>query len=285
MSGFSAEWLALREPADQRSRAPQFSFKIAARLANLIHAHIVDLGCGTGSNLRALAPVLSNEQYWRLVDHDPNLLAQARILLKEWADYAEVKADEFILYYDDKIIHVHFESHDLRQGLQPLLNQRVDLVTSSALFDLMSADWIKTMAAELAQRNILFHTALSYDGRIQWFPPHRFDEDIQTSFNQHQKSDKGFGLACGPDSTQTLCTCFSAHGYQCEIADSPWIITRNEEADLLDQLGNGIAEAAAHTLDDIQINDWMAALAGRRSVLIGHQDMIAYPPSPEEDAP
>ena len=32
---------------------------------------VVDLGCGAGSNLRALAPHLPRVQHWRLVDHDP----------------------------------------------------------------------------------------------------------------------------------------------------------------------------------------------------------------------
>ena len=32
---------------------------------------VVDLGCGTGSNLRATAPLLGAEQHWTLVDYDP----------------------------------------------------------------------------------------------------------------------------------------------------------------------------------------------------------------------
>ncbi|WP_106418212.1 class I SAM-dependent methyltransferase [Salinicola tamaricis] len=41
-------------------------------------ATLVDLGCGSGSNLRYLAPQLRTPQYWRLVDHDASLLEHAR---------------------------------------------------------------------------------------------------------------------------------------------------------------------------------------------------------------
>ena len=283
MSGFSPDWLALREQADHRSRAPQFAFKIAAELAGLVNARIVDLGSGTGSNLRALAPILSNDQYWRLVDHSKDLLAHARILLREWADYAETTPEGMTLYYDEKVIHVHFEPFDLKNGITAMLDPRPDLVTSSAFFDLISADWIKIMAAEIARRKILFHTVLSYDGRIQWFPPHDLDDAVQSAFNAHQTGDKGFGPACGPHSTNVLIEAFETHGYVCESADSPWIITRNDETDLLQALGTGIGTAAMSNLSGGVIADWSAALPQRRSVLIGHRDVYAAPLVPPEE--
>jgi hypothetical protein len=55
MSGFSAEWLALREPYDRRARN---SGVVEAVLAALdpSSVKIVDLACGTGSTFRALSP-------------------------------------------------------------------------------------------------------------------------------------------------------------------------------------------------------------------------------------
>ena len=75
MSGFSAEWLALREPADHAARSRDLLRAVAARFAAKAHVSIVDLGAGAGSNLRAIAPALAAErQSWTLVDHDPALL-------------------------------------------------------------------------------------------------------------------------------------------------------------------------------------------------------------------
>ncbi len=63
------DWLAVREPADHAAR----DAGLVAPLARALPPHVraVDLGCGTGSNLRALGPHLGPAQDWVLVDHDP----------------------------------------------------------------------------------------------------------------------------------------------------------------------------------------------------------------------
>jgi hypothetical protein len=182
------------------------------------------------------------------------------------------------LYFDEKIIHVRFSNVDLKHGISGLLTPRPDLVTSSAFFDLISADWIQTMAADIARQNILFHTVLSYDGRIQWFPTHTLDQAVQDAFNQDQQSDKGFGPASGPDSTSILVEAFEKQGYLCETADTPWIIHRNDEPELLDALGTGIGEVVTAKLPLAALQEWTSALEQRRSVLIGHRDLYACPP-------
>jgi hypothetical protein len=75
MTGFAADWLALREPVDRCARsAPVLA---ATRLWADRRAtpgcalRVVDLGAGTGGNLRCLAPYLSAPQAWTLVDDDP----------------------------------------------------------------------------------------------------------------------------------------------------------------------------------------------------------------------
>ena len=92
MSGFSAEWLALREPADHRARSPALVAELRSVFAGRDTAAIIDLGCGTGSNLRALAASLPRRQSWRLVDRDPALLGAARERLAAWADASEAGA-------------------------------------------------------------------------------------------------------------------------------------------------------------------------------------------------
>ncbi len=86
MSGFSAEWLALREPADHRARNRDLLGALARRFAGRDTLSVVDLGCGAGSNLRALAPALPRRQRWRLVDHDAALLGAARGRIAQWGD-------------------------------------------------------------------------------------------------------------------------------------------------------------------------------------------------------
>ena len=67
MSGFSAEWLALREPYDQAARSRSVLDAVRAALCPACRGvRVTDLGCGTGSTLRAVAPLLPAHQHWRL---------------------------------------------------------------------------------------------------------------------------------------------------------------------------------------------------------------------------
>ena len=77
MSGFSAEWLALREPYDGRARNREVLASVATAVAAVDAVGVVDLACGTGSTLRAVASRLPARQDWRLVDNDLSLLARA----------------------------------------------------------------------------------------------------------------------------------------------------------------------------------------------------------------
>src|ERR1700752_1086007 len=86
MSGeFSSTWLDLREPADAEARATDLVDRVRRRLpghrANRQPAQrelvIRDLGCGTGSLGRWLAPLLPGPQHWIMEDRDPVLLEHA----------------------------------------------------------------------------------------------------------------------------------------------------------------------------------------------------------------
>lgn len=277
MSGFSSEWLALREEADHRARASVLTEKVAADFSNHDLVRIMDLGCGTGSNLRALAPHLGRKQNWVLVDENTALLSHACTVLRDWADYAEGNNQRLTLYNGEQIIRVDFLAHDLSAGLDPLLKDPCDLVTASALCDLVSAEWIAGLAHKIAARKIPFFTVLTYDGRMQWFPPHAQDQAVLEAFNTHQTGNKGFGPASGPAATDLLVKAFSDQTYHCDTADSAWVINRSDQAALMDALGDGILEAAAQIIPDTDLSGWHDALKNRRSVLIGHLDFYARP--------
>ena len=86
MNNFSPEWLDLREAADRRARSREIANAVAARFALRDELRIVDLGSGTGANLRATASLLPNRQAWTLVDNDPELSEAAKVKLCRWAD-------------------------------------------------------------------------------------------------------------------------------------------------------------------------------------------------------
>ena len=150
MSGFSPDWLALREPVDHRSRNPQLVRALQARFEGRSTVTVVDLGCGTGSNLRAVAPLLGPKQSWTLVDNDPELLVAARDTLRRWADKATADGDTLRLSRDGRQIAVSFRQTNLAQDLEAALGEPADLITASALFDLASPEFIRQVAVAVA---------------------------------------------------------------------------------------------------------------------------------------
>ena len=77
MSGFSAEWLALRESYDLRARNPIVLDAVATSFKSLDAISVIDLACGAGSTVRALSSHLPARQRWDLVDNDQRLLTLA----------------------------------------------------------------------------------------------------------------------------------------------------------------------------------------------------------------
>src|SRR5690606_18454301 len=81
MSGFSADWLELHAACDARSRSAELVRTLRERLpARPLHA--IDLGAGTASNIRYLAPRLGGRQCWLAVENDPALVARQPTLLQ-----------------------------------------------------------------------------------------------------------------------------------------------------------------------------------------------------------
>ena len=136
MSGFSADWLTLREPYDLRARNPTVIDAVAASLEPLSSVRVVDLACGTGSTLRALSPHLPALQNWKLIDNDLGLLARAKAT--PLAKHTTVTAIPL----------------DLNRDLEAALDGPVDLVATSALLDLVSEAWLDRLAVEIATRSI-----------------------------------------------------------------------------------------------------------------------------------
>jgi SAM-dependent methyltransferase len=278
MSGFAPEWLDLREGADHRSRNRKLERALAKHFDGWRPVTVVDLGCGTGSNLRATSPLLGPEQYWTLVDHDQALLDAAAQRLTAWADGADRQGGTLALFKGAKRINVEFRRADLAGDLEGALGPNANLVTASALFDLASPEFIARLAAAVAARKSAFYTVLTYDGDQRWTPEHEADTIMTEAFHAHQARDKGFGAAAGPHAPDALGEAFTSAGYTVAELDSAWRLDEDDVL-LIADLARGFADAVRETsqVDAQVIADWSAV--PRVGAVVGHTDTLALPSS------
>jgi hypothetical protein len=265
MSGFSAEWLSLREPYDLAARNATVRDAVAGAFAGRGSIALVDLACGTGATLRALGGHLPPRQSWRLVDNDLSLLARASALGRP----------------PDLVVTTR--PVDLVRDLELALDGPLDLIATSALLDLVSADWLDRLIIEAAARHLPVYAALSYDGRTVIEPNASLDAEILAGFNLHQRTDKGFGPALGPTAAALTVERFEHFGYSVVQGRSDWVLGPDDR-DLQDALFAGWAELAVLTMaiSAEAIAAWLAErrafLAdGRSHLRVGHVDVFARP--------
>ena len=267
-TGFSAEWLELREPADTAARSERLTRALADALPQGAAIDVLDLGAGTGANLRFLSARLPHPQRWLLVDHDGALLRRVRA---------------------DAVLRLSIATRQLdlaaldTSAVADLFAGRA-LVSASALLDLVSLEWMRALAARCAASGAAVLFALTYDGRIECTPADPDDDAIRDLVNAHQRTDKGFGPALGPDAAWHAAQCLADRGYCVDRDRSDWVLA-SDAAELQRQLVDGWARAAADIAPARAafIDAWrrrrLAHLAaGRSQMVVGHEDLVAWMP-------
>jgi hypothetical protein len=262
---FSASWLTLREPFDRRARNRAVLDAVAAWAAARSSVAVVDLACGLGSTLRAMSGRLPPRQSWRLVDNDLSLLARSASLSRP------------------PELTVTATPVDLARDLEAALDGPIELVTTSALLDLVSAEWLERLVTETAARRLPVYAALSYDGLATIEPADTIDAAVIESVNRHQRRDKGFGPALGPEAAATAPSRFEAIGYQVVSGSSDWVFGP-KDTEIQTEVLTGWAAAAREMaeLSVAEIIGWLARrrdhiAAGRSAIRVGHVDFFASP--------
>jgi len=262
MSGFSADWLALREPADAVARNRELTARLIDWRQQYGTLSVLDLGSGTGANYRFLAPRLGGDQHWRLVDHDPALLAEINRRCDSPGETACL---------------------DLAGSWQTLEVAQVDLVTASALLDLVSLDWLERLARYSQAWRAAMFMVLSYDGTIHWQPALAGDDRVRDAVNHHQRTDKGFGPALGPDAAPMLAALLAKQGYDVALRPGPWRLGPEHAAlqtALLIGWAAAVQEIAVEPVDQNQLAVWVDQRQrlieqGDSRLTVGHWDLFA----------
>ena len=263
MSGFSPAWLDLREPLDHAARSEIVLSAVAHYFLHQEKLQLIDLASGTGSTIRGVKPHLGQSLEWRLTDNDGALLKHA-------ADRLEGEC-------------VTFAKTDLASNPDLFSSQQPDLVTTSAFLDLVSESWLHRFISQITPLEIPFYAALTYDGRTTYGPKHDLDDIVLSAVNAHQKTDKGFGPALGPDAARTAIIALRECGYLISEEKSDWR-SGAVHGEFQSEFVKGCYNTACEILPDLTpaLEQWLAfrldqIAKGASEIVVGHIDFFAVP--------
>ena len=284
-----AGWLELREPADAVARSAAVTRALVDALRGWDSIRVLDLGTGTGANVRYLVPHLPPRQQWLIADRDPALLTTAQVRLSSWAAARGLDLHRHprgrTIQGEHLTCDIEARALDLGSLDDVSLFAGRDVVTASALLDLTSEQWLRTLAGRCRAVGAAALFALSYNGWSTCSPAEAEDDLVRDLLNRHQRTDKGLGgQAAGPEASALAVRCFSDAGYQVRAERSDWVLD-SPENELQRRLVAGWAEAASELMPDAA--DTIAGWRRRRDghirggssrIVVGHVDMAAWLP-------
>jgi hypothetical protein len=265
----SRGWLALREPADAEARAHDLAQHLAhappASGRWLIH----DLGGGTGSMGRWLAPLLPGPQHWVVHDLDADLLSVAA------AQPPDPAADGAAVTVETRRSEIiRLTAGELSGGT---------LITASALLDMLTADELDELVGVCAGTGCPTLLALSVVGRVAMTPEDPLDRRVAAAFNAHQRRESDRGALLGPGAVAFAAEAFGRRGAEVLVRDSPWRLGARH-AELAAEWFSGWVRAACEQDEALtaEAGDYsrrrLAQLAdGRLTVVVHHADLLVLP--------
>jgi hypothetical protein len=279
VSAVSPEWLALREPADAAARAADLveplrlavtrgdrgqvwrhSGDVARPATAPLRVH--DLGAGTGSMARWLAPRLALPQHWTVYDRDRGLLSRA---LRQPPAAPQVTVSARVR--DVTVI----TAADLTVGL----------VTVSALLDLLTRTEVERIVSACVDAGCVALFTLSVTGRVDLDPADPLDSRVGQAFDQHQRRRVHGRSLLGPDAVAATRDAFVRHGMNVTVSASPWRLGP-DDAELIDAWLEGWVGAAVEQDPDLApaaqryLERRRAELAERHlRVTVHHADLLA----------
>jgi hypothetical protein len=263
----SAAWLALREAADAAARAPGLVEPVRRHLATTPRAVIHDLGSGTGSMGRWLAPLLPGPQHWIMYDRDADLLERAV------ADMTDKAADGAPVTVEAR-----------RRDITRLTDDDLDgasLITASALLDMLTAEEVERVVAACAGTGCPALLTISVIGRVELTPSDPLDAEIAEAFDAHQRRTTGGRRLLGPDAPDATVEAFGRRGARALVRSSPWRLGA-DQAELTSEWFTGWVAAAceqrpdlAHRMAAYARRRQADAAAGRLGVVVHHNDLLA----------
>lgn len=262
-------WLALREPADAAARSRELVEALRPHLPTGRPVTVHDLGCGTGSMARWLSAQLGGAQHWVMYDRDSELLdvaaADAPVTAPDGAPVTCAVRQRDI---------TRLEADDLADA---------SLITASALLDMLTGAELDRLVTACAQAGCPVLITLSVTGSVDLAPPDPFDHHVTAAFNGHQRRTTGGRSLLGPDAVAAAADGFERLGLKVVLRPSPWRLGPDQAALAAEWFTGWVGAACEHRPElgtaavSYARRRLAEAAAGRLSVTVHHEDLLAWP--------
>jgi hypothetical protein len=263
----NSDWLALREGEDARARSVDLA-QAAALISGrpgLVH----DLGSGTGSLMRWLAPRLPGPQTWILHDWNAALTNEAL-------------AGRRPCDADGHPVAARAHTGDLG-GLTAADLEGATLVTASALLDVLTFSESLAIARACVEAASPAFFSLSVTGRVDLVPSDPRDAWFEFAFNEHQERESGQRRLLGPEGGSTMRRLFELAGWNVREASTVWRLG-SDDPRLLEAWFDGWVDAAVEQRPELRddappYRELRAAQQSRGglAVTVHHTDLLVWP--------
>jgi hypothetical protein len=264
----SGEWLALREPEDAAARSRDLALAAAAMMPDgpiVVH----DLGSGTGSMMRWLAPFLPGPQTWILHDWNADLIERA---------IDGVRPSD----RDNAAVSVFARTGNLA-NLLPTDLAEASLVTASALLDVLTSRETLAIVNACVGARCPALLALSVTGDVRLSPRHELDAEFAAAFNAHQVREADDRQQLGRHGASIALRLFTEAGWRVRPSTTLWRLDHHRSR-LLGEWFVGWVDAAieqdaglrAHAKRYRRLR--MSQIErGELAAHISHLDLLAWP--------
>ncbi|HEV7186166.1 MAG: hypothetical protein ACHP7F_07465 [Actinomycetales bacterium] len=271
MSGIlevSSEWLALREPEDAAARSRDLALAAAAMLPEgpvVVH----DLGSGTGSMMRWLAPLLPHRQMWILHDWNADLITRA-------------VEDARPLDRDGSPVFVSSRTGNLGDLRAEDLSG-ASLVTASALLDVLTSRELHAVVEACVAVGCPVLLTLSVTGEVRLSPRDDFDTTLERAFNAHQLREADGRRQLGAHGGALARGLFKQAGWHVRPSTTEWQLDQSQPR-LLSEWLDGWVDAAGEQEPVLrtEVERYRRRRAsqeesGALTATIRHLDLLAWP--------
>lgn len=287
-SGSFIHWLETRYSYDVRARSKKVQQKAIDFFFGKNHLKILDIGSGIGANTKYLAPHLSVNQEWTLLEIDNRLIETALHELSRWSAQ---KGWNVITAPNQRIIKrkhgeilVRMKNRSFYDLVSPDRIRQYDLVTANAFFDLIPSQSFTKFATALFLAAKPLLSSLNYIS-IHLDPEDKTDNKYISLYESHMMRKSKFGSPMGPRCRGQMIKILTRLGFQVFFDESIWKIPARDKI-MMDFMFDFFNQAISEMVSDTQklegFNLWkknkLDLLKEKRlTMTVKHVDYFAQP--------